>query len=99
MVRSDDSSYMRWGFGLLGACALNCTLVFLVSIKTFLLISGPINTAIIGPLTAWTFWYVPRSMRRAAARVTAAARGEAATGRADCPHRRQSDQVVRARER
>ena len=58
-----------WGFGLLGACALNCALVFMVSIGLFLLIGGPITYAIIGMLTAWTFWYLPCSMRRAAARL------------------------------
>jgi hypothetical protein len=62
---------LAWGFALLAACALNCTLVFIVSIQHFLLVHGPINYAIIGVMTAWTFWYVPRSMRRAAARVAA----------------------------
>jgi len=58
-----------WGFGLLGACALNCALVFMVSIRLFLLIGGPITYAIIGMLIAWTFWYLPSSIRPAAARL------------------------------
>ena len=49
------------------ACALNCALVFIVSIQHFLLIHVPINYAVIGLMTAWTFWYAPRAMRRAAA--------------------------------
>ena len=91
--RSMTLATLCWGFGLLGGCALNCTLVFLVSVKSFLLISGPINTAIIGPLTAWTFWYVPRSMRCAAGRAAAAAQAEPAD-RMECPRGRRGDQAV-----
>jgi len=70
--RSMTVATLVWGFGLLAACALNCTLVFVVSIEQFLLIGGPIAYAMIGLLTAWTFWYVPRSMRRAGQRLAAA---------------------------
>ncbi len=59
---------LAWGLGLLAACALNCTLVFMVSIKQFLLIGGPIGYSIVGLLTAWTFWFVPRAVRAAEAR-------------------------------
>jgi len=30
----------------------------------FLLVSGPISYGAIGLLTAWTFWYAPRALRR-----------------------------------
>jgi len=56
-----------WGFGLLAVCAANCTLVFILSIKQFLLISGPVGYTALGLLTAWTYWYLPRAMRRAGA--------------------------------
>jgi hypothetical protein len=56
---------LMWGFGLVGVCAVNCALVFTVTIKQYLLIAGPISTVAIGLLTAWTFWYVPRALRRA----------------------------------
>jgi hypothetical protein len=56
---------LMWGFGLVAVCALSCALVFTVTIKQYLLISGPISYAALGLLTAWTFWYVPRAMRRA----------------------------------
>ena len=70
--RSMMVATLVWGFGLLAACALNCALVFIVSIQRFLLIHGPINYAeVIGLMTAWTFWYAPRAMRRAAARLAA----------------------------
>jgi len=59
---------LAWGFGLVAACALNCTLVFIVSIKQFMLIGGPISYGVIGLLTAWTFWFVPRAVRLAEAR-------------------------------
>ena len=62
----------------MAACALNCALVFMLSIKHYLLIGGPINYAIISMLTAWTFWYVPRAARLAAARCVAAQQGEPA---------------------
>jgi len=64
-----------WGCGLLAACGLNCTLVFLVSIKQFLLIGGPIGYASLGLLTAWTYRYVPRAKRRAEACRTPATIG------------------------
>lgn len=57
-----------WGFGLVAVCAVSCALVFVVSIKEYLLIGGPIGYAKLGLLTAWTFWYVPREVRQALAR-------------------------------
>ena len=62
-----------WGVGLLGVCATNATLVFTVSIKQYLLMAGPISYVVIGALTAWTFWFVPRKVREALARRVAAA--------------------------
>jgi hypothetical protein len=66
-----------WRFGLLAACGLNCTLVLMVSIQHFLLMHGPNNYATIGLMTAWTFLYVPRAMRLAAARLRRADEGKA----------------------
>ncbi len=57
-----------WGVGLVATCAAHCALVFMLSIKQFLLISGPISYVTLGLLTAWTFWYVPRAIRSASAR-------------------------------
>jgi hypothetical protein len=73
----DDPGFRRdmtvatlvWGLGLLAVCAVNCVLVFLVTIREFLLISAPIGYAAIGLLTAWMFWFVPRAMRQAKARL------------------------------
>jgi hypothetical protein len=74
-LRSMTVATLVWGFGLLAACALNCTLVFMISIQHFLLMHGPINYATIGLMTAWTFWYAPRAMRLAAARLLGAQQG------------------------
>jgi hypothetical protein len=63
-----------WAFGLIATSAVNCTLVFLISIKLFLLVSGPISYGAIALLTAWTFWYAPRALRRVMAE---AAEGQA----------------------
>ncbi|WP_372785854.1 VC0807 family protein [Phenylobacterium sp.] len=65
---------LAWAVGLLAASGLNCVLVFVVSIKLFMLISGPISYATIGLLTAWTIWYVPREKNLAEARAEAAER-------------------------
>jgi hypothetical protein len=62
-----------WGFGLIAVCAVNCVLVFMVSIKTYLLIGGPISYSAIGLMSAWTFWYMPRVRRQVEARLAAAA--------------------------
>jgi hypothetical protein len=56
----------------LGSCALNCALVFMLTIKHYLLIGGPITYAIISTLTAWTFWYEPRAARLAGAPLAGA---------------------------
>jgi hypothetical protein len=83
----DDTQFRRsmivatlvWGFGLLATCALNCALVFMLTIKHYLLIGGPINYAMISMLTAWTFWYVPRAARLAALSRAAAEQAEPAS--------------------
>lgn len=61
-----------WAGGLIAASAVNCALVFLVPIQTFLLVSGPISYGAIALMTAWTFWYVPRAKKAADARAAGA---------------------------
>ncbi|HVY89646.1 MAG TPA: VC0807 family protein [Hyphomonadaceae bacterium] len=63
---------LAWAFGLLAACAVNCTLVFSLPIETFLLVSGPISYAVIGVLTVFTSWHVPRAKTAAEKRLKAA---------------------------
>ena len=66
--RAMTATTLAWGVGLLAACGLNCALVFMLSIKQFLLVSGPISYGAMGLLTVWTTWYVPREKRLAEAR-------------------------------
>ncbi len=73
----DDPPFQRamllttlvWAVGLLAASALNCWLVFQLSIQQFLLVSGPISYAVLGLLTVWTSVYVSRVKRAADARL------------------------------
>jgi len=62
-----------WGFGLVGICGLCCVLVFMVSIKTYLLISGPVSYGLAGLIIAWNVWYVARARARGRAREAAEA--------------------------
>lgn len=61
---------LAWGVGLTALAALNAVLVFTLSIKQFLLLSGPIGYGALGLLTAWTYWYLPRQVRQALARAS-----------------------------
>jgi len=63
--RAMTMATLVWGFGLTAACALHVALVFMLSIKQFLLINGWISWAVLGLLTAWTYRYVPRALREA----------------------------------
>jgi hypothetical protein len=63
--RAMTTATLAWGVGLAAACAINCTLVFLLTVKQFMLISGPISWATLGLLTLWTYRFVPRALREA----------------------------------
>ena len=63
-----------WGVGLAAICGLCCVLVFMVSIKTYLLINGPISYGLAGLIIAWNVWYVARARARGRAREIAEAR-------------------------
>ena len=52
-----------WGFGLVAICAGCCVLVYSLSIKVYLLVSGPFSYGAMGLLTVWTYWYVRRVVR------------------------------------
>jgi hypothetical protein len=72
----DDAPFQRamalvtlaWAAGLLAASALNCWLVFELSIQQFMVVSGPISYATIGGLTVFTSIYVSKAKRAADAR-------------------------------
>ncbi len=58
---------LAWGAGLLGACAAGCALVFVLPVAVFLVVGPVVSYGVIGALTAWTFWFVPRALRKAGA--------------------------------
>jgi hypothetical protein len=65
--RAMSLATLAWGFGLAGACAVNVALVFALPIRAFLIVGPLVSGAALGALTAWTFWFTPRVLRRAEA--------------------------------
>lgn len=72
LERLRDNAYFRramtvmtlvWGFGLLGATAVACVLVFTLSIRTYLLVSPFVGYGIMGALALWTMWFSRRGRR------------------------------------
>jgi hypothetical protein len=55
-----------WGIGLVIETALACALIFVLSIEQRMLVSPIMGYSSIGALTAWTFWYARRAIRRLA---------------------------------
>jgi hypothetical protein len=79
LVNLKDNVYFRrsmtfmtyvWGFGLLGATAIACVLVFTLSIKTYLLVSPFVGYGIMGALALWTLWYGRQQRKRGRARAS-----------------------------
>jgi hypothetical protein len=62
-----------WGFGLVGEAALASVLVFMLSIKQFLIVSPILGYSVTGALALWTFLYVRERRRIGAARRAAEA--------------------------
>jgi hypothetical protein len=67
-----------WGFGLLADVAVSVVLVFVLSIREYLLVNPILSYGTMGGLALWSFLYVRRAKRRGEA--AAAARAELATG-------------------
>ncbi len=61
-----------WGWGFVGATAVACALVFLLPIKTYLIVGPIVGNGIVGLIALWTFWYVRESKRRGAEAAKAA---------------------------
>jgi hypothetical protein len=61
-----------WGFGLLAEFAVSVVLVFVLSIREYLLINPIIGYGTIGALSLWSFLYGQRAKRRGEARRAAA---------------------------
>lgn len=62
--RSMTTMTLVWGFGLLGATAIACVLVFALSIRTYLIVSPFVGYGIMGALALWTVWFTRRARKR-----------------------------------
>jgi hypothetical protein len=51
---------LAWGFGMVAECALAAALVFILSIKLFLIVNPIVGYGALGLLTVWTVWYARR---------------------------------------
>lgn len=63
---------LAWGLGLLANVAVSVALVFVLSIRTYLIVGPIVGYATIGALTLWTFLYGQHARRRGEARRAAA---------------------------
>ena len=54
-----------WGVGLVAGSAVHVALVLTLPIQRVLLVAPPVSYALLGLLTAWTLWFVPRAVRAA----------------------------------
>src|SRR5438270_6502017 len=60
-----------WGFGLLADVVVSVVLVFVLSIREYLLVNPIVGYGTLGPLSLWSFVYGQRAKRRGAARRAA----------------------------
>jgi hypothetical protein len=66
-----------WGFGLLASVAVSVLLVFVLSIREYLIVNPILGYGTVGVLGLWTFLYGKRSKRRGETRALAEAAVEA----------------------
>ena len=64
---------LAWGAGLLADAAVSMALVFILSIRSYLLVSPIIGYATVGCLSLWTFWFARHRKRTGEARRKTAA--------------------------
>jgi hypothetical protein len=60
-----------WGFGLVGEAAVASVLLFALSIRQFMLVSGVMGYLALAALGLWTAWYGRRRKRLGEARIAA----------------------------
>lgn len=53
---------LGWGIAFAAQSAACCALVFVLSIKSYLIISPIIGYSALGAMTAWSFWYARRKI-------------------------------------
>ena len=69
-----------WGFGLLADVAVSVALLFVLSIREYLLVNPILGYVTAGALSLWTFLYAQRSRRRGEARRAVAEAGTRVDG-------------------
>jgi hypothetical protein len=62
-----------WGIGLLADAAISIALVYVLAIKTYLVVNPILGNLTIGSLTLWNIWYGARVRRRRRAAAGSAA--------------------------
>ena len=82
--RTMTTMTLVWGFGLLADVAVSVVLVFVLTIREYLIVNPILGYGTMGALALWTFLYGKRAKRRGQARnaAAAAAKAEIASGSA-----------------
>jgi hypothetical protein len=75
-----------WGMGLIVDAAVSAALVFVVSVRAYLIINPVLGYGTMGLLTLWTFWFVRRRRREGNARRAARERENGAAAESEAPH-------------
>ena len=71
---------LAWGLGLLADVAVSVVLMFVLSIRQYLLVNPILGYGTMGGLSLWSFLYGQRAKRRGEARRAAAALAQVAAG-------------------
>jgi hypothetical protein len=66
-----------WGLGLVGEAAVSAGLVYLLPVRTYLIVGPILGYATMGGLSVWNFWYARRKKLQGRARRAAAAQAAA----------------------
>jgi hypothetical protein len=69
---------LAWGLGLLADVAVSVVLMFVLSIREYLLVNPILGYGTMGGLSLWSFLYGQRARRRGEARRAAAALAQVA---------------------
>ena len=75
-----------WGTSLIVDAAVSAALVFVVSVKTYLIINPVLGYGTMGLLTLWTFWFVRKRRREGEARDAAEELKNDAAAESEAPH-------------
>ena len=60
-----------WGVGLLADAAVSVALLYVLSIRTYLVVNPILGYATVGSLTFWNIWFGRKKRREGEARIAA----------------------------